>query len=228
MCRAGLSREEMAIRAAQEMRDGDYVNLGQGMPTLVGNYVPPGLEIVLHGENGILGFGPRPPREAWDKDLINAGKEPVTLLPGASFFPSDVSFMMLRGGHLDVCILGAYQVSEKGDIANWRAPGRTFGGMGGAMDIAAGAKRLIVLMTHVNKDGSLKIVKECAYPLTAKRTVHRVITDLAVLDVTPEGLLLREIVPGLSVQEIQKLTEPRLRVAEDLKPLEVKGARVSG
>jgi 3-oxoacid CoA-transferase subunit B len=211
----------MAMRAALELQNGNYVNLGQGMPTLVGNYIPRGMEIMLHGENGILGFGPQPPREEWDQDLINAGKEPVSLLPGASFFPSDASFMMLRGGHLDVCILGAYQVSEKGDIANWRAPGRTFGGMGGAMDIAAGAKHLIAMTTHVHKDGSPKIVKECTYALTAKRAVHRIITDLAVLDVTEEGLLLREIVPGLEVEALREMTEPPFQVAPDLKPLEV-------
>ena len=228
MSAAGLSREEMAARAAREVKDGDTVNLGQGMPTLVGNYIPAGLQVMLHGENGILGFGPRPPREEWDQDLINAGKEPVTLVPGASFFSSDVSFMMLRGGHLDICILGAYQVSETGDIANWRAPGRTFGGMGGAMDIAAGAGHLIALTTHVHKDGSPKLVKTCTYPLTAKRAVHRVITDLAVVDVTDEGLLLREIVPGLEVEELQEMTEPRLKPAEDLKPLEVSGTAVSG
>ncbi len=222
---AGLSREGMAVRAARELRDGDYVNLGQGMPTLVGNYIPRDMEIMLHGENGILGFGPQPPRERWDQDLINAGKEPVSLLPGASFFPSDVSFMMLRGGHLDVCILGAYQVSEKGDIANWRAPGRTFGGMGGAMDIAAGAKRLIAMTTHVHKDGSPKIVKLCTYPLTAKGAVHRIITDLAVLDVTEEGLLLREIVPGLDIEALQEVTEPAFQIAPDLKPLEVEAPR---
>ncbi len=223
MSRVGLSREEMAARAAQELEDGGYVNLGQGLPTLVGNYVPAGLEINLHGENGILGIGPYADEGARDKDLINAGKEPVTLLPGASFFSSDVAFMMLRGGHLDVCILGAYQVSEGGDIANWKAPGRTFGGMGGAMDIAAGARRLIALMTHVHKDGSSKIVKECTYPLTAKVAVHRIITDLAVIDVTNEGLLLREIVPGLTAEGLQKVTEPPLKVAEDLRPLEVNG-----
>ncbi len=222
MSAAGLSREGMAKRAALELQNGSYVNLGQGMPTLVGNYIPRGMEVMLHGENGILGFGPQPPREEWDQDLINAGKEPVTLLPGASFFPSDVSFMMLRGGHLDVCILGAYQVSEKGDIANWRAPGRTFGGMGGAMDIAAGAKRLIAMTTHVHKDGSPKIVNKCTYPLTAKRVVQRIITDLAVLDVTEGGLLLREIVPGLEVDTLRDMTEPSFQVASDLKPLEVK------
>jgi 3-oxoacid CoA-transferase subunit B len=218
----------MAMRAAQELEDGHYVNLGQGMPTLVGNYIPPGIEVMLHGENGILGFGPQPPKEEWDKDLINAGKEPVTLLPGASFFPSDVSFMMIRGGHIDVCILGAYQISETGDIANWRAPGRTFGGMGGAMDIAAGAKYLIGMMTHVHKNGAPKIVKACDYPLTAKQAVHRIISNLAVIDVTGEGLLLREIVPGLSVGDLQKMTEPPLKEAKDLKPLEVGGTQVAG
>jgi 3-oxoacid CoA-transferase subunit B len=228
MSRAGLSREEMAIRAAQELKEGDYVNLGQGMPTLVCNYLPPGLEIMLHGENGIIGIGPYATGAARDQDLINAGKEPVTLLPGASFFSSDLSFLMLRGGHLDVCILGAYQVSEKGDIANWRAPGRTFGGMGGAMDIAAGARFLIALMTHTHKDGTPKIVRECSYPLTARQVVHRIITDLAVIDVTKEGLLLREILPGLTVKELQEMTEPPLRVAGDLKALEVKGERVLG
>lgn len=228
MSRVGLTREEIAVRVAKELKDGDYVNLGQGIPTLVGNYIPPDIDVMLHGENGILGFGPQPPKEAWDKDLINAGKEAVTLLSGAAFFPSEVSFMMLRGGHVDICVLGAYQVSERGDIANWRAPGRTFGGMGGAMDIAAGAKYLIAMMTHVHKDGSLKIVKECAYPLTAKQAVNRIISDLAVIDVTAEGLVLREIVAGLSVEELQEMTEPALKVARDLIPLEVSGTKVSG
>lgn len=224
----GLTREELARRAAQELKNGDYVNLGQGIPTLVGSYVDPGIEIMLHGENGILGIGPHAEGSHRDIDLINAGKEPVTLLPGASFFPSDLSFTMLRGGHLDVCILGAYQVSEKGDIANWQAPGRTFGGMGGAMDIAAGTKHLIVIMTHAAKDGSPKIVRECSYPLTAKGAVDRIITDLAVIDIEEDGLWLRELLPGVSVEELQALTEPPLRVADDLKPLEVRASKAVG
>lgn len=221
MIPSGLTREGLARRAAQDLKDGDYVNLGQGIPTLVGSYIDPSFEIMLHGENGILGIGPHAEDKQRDIDLINAGKEPVTLLPGASFFSSDISFTMLRGGHLDVCILGAYQVSERGDIANWQAPGRTFGGMGGAMDIAAGAKYLIVIMTQTAKDGSPKIVKECSYPLTAKRAVNRIITDLAVIDVENNGLLLRELVPGVSVDELQTITEPPLRIADDLKPLQV-------
>ena len=221
MIPSGLTREGLARRAAQDLKDGDYVNLGQGIPTLVGSYIDPSFEIMLHGENGILGIGPHAEDKQRDIDLINAGKEPVTLLPGASFFSSDISFTMLRGGHLDVCILGAYQVSERGDIANWQAPGRTFGGMGGAMDIAAGAKYLIVIMTQTAKDGSPKIVKECSYPLTAKRAVNRIITDLAVIDVENNGLLVRELLPGVSVDELQAITEPPLRIADDLKPLQV-------
>ena len=228
MTRPGLTREEMARRAAGELKDGDYVNLGQGMPTLVGSYVDPSFEIMLHGENGILGIGAHAEGDERDIDLINAGKEAVTVLPGASFFPSDLSFAMIRGGHLDVCILGAYQVSETGDIANWQAPGRTFGGMGGAMDIAAGAERLIVMMTHTAKDGTPKIVKECTYPLTSKNAVNRLITDLAVIDIEPDGLWLREILPGMDVEGLQKLTGPRLHVSDDLKPLKVKTPEAAG
>jgi len=218
---SGLSRELIALRAARELQSGQYVNLGIGLPTLVSNFIPEEMKVVLHSENGALGFGRIADEEEMDIDLVNASSQPLTLRPGAAFFDSAAAFAMIRSGRIDVTVLGAYQVSEKGDLANWMAPGRKAGSIGGSMDLVSGTRRVIVVMEHTTRSGELKVVTKCTCPLTGHGVVNTIITNLAVIEVTPKGLLLKEVAPSVTVEDIQDATEPQLLLADDLREMDL-------
>ncbi len=219
--KSGLSRELIALRVAKEFRDGYYVNLGIGLPTLASNFVPEGIDVVLHAENGVLGYGRIANDKEIDPDLINAGSQPITLKPGAAFFNSADAFAMIRGGHIDIAVLGAFQVSEKGDLANWMTLGKKWGSIGGSMDLISATNKVIVAMEHTTRSGEPRIVKECTYPLTGRRVVNLIITNLAVIEVTLEGLLLKEVAPSVTPEEVQAVTEPKVKLATNLREMEL-------